>query len=492
MYIKIFSCFILLISLTGFSQENKRNFMITRQPYAAGKFYLENPEKLSNELNKLFKEAKPKSLNNVVAIISPHAGYVFSGEVTASGFNQLDKNSQFENVFIIASSHTMLFEGASVYCNGNYNTPLGDVEVNTELALKIVNESNNIIQNYPEPHYNEHSIEVQLPFLQNKFGNKLKIIPIIIGTDSIEVCKKIADVLKPYFNSRNLFVISSDFSHYPSYIDAVEVDKNTAIAITSNNPEILIKALRNNEQKKYKNLVTSLCGWTSVITFLYITEKENVKFNLIDYKNSGDSFYGDKEEVVGYNSIVVTNNNENTFCLSDSDKNVLLSIARNSIENKLLKKSYNIDSSNFNNSLRTNCGAFVTLHINDSLRGCIGSFSQNEPLYSVINKMALASAFEDYRFNKLTATELNKIKIEISVLTPLKKIKSIDEIKLGVNGIYISKGNNSGTFLPQVALETGWTLEEFLGHCSQDKAGIGWNGWKDAEIFIYEAIVFEE
>jgi AmmeMemoRadiSam system protein A len=126
------------------------------------------------------------------------------------------------------------------------------------------------------------------------------------------------------------------------------------------------------------------------------------------------------------------------------------------------------------------------------LRGCIGTFRQDQPLWQNVMEMAQSAAFNDPRFSPLSFDELNKIDIEISVLTPLKKIKSIDEIQLGKHGIYIKKGLRSGTFLPQVATETGWTLEEFLGHCAQDKAGIGYYGWKDpdTEIYIYEAIIF--
>ena len=106
--------------------------------------------------------------------------------------------------------------------------------------------------------------------------------------------------------------------------------------------------------------------------------------------------------------------------------------------------------------------------------------------------MAVAAATQDYRFPKVDESELDEIHIEISVLTPMKKIDDINEIELGKHGIYIKKGMLSGTFLPQVATQTGWDLEQFLGHCSQDKAHLGWDGWKDAEVFIYEAIVFEE
>jgi len=116
----------------------------------------------------------------------------------------------------------------------------------------------------------------------------------------------------------------------------------------------------------------------------------------------------------------------------------------------------------------------------------------NIPLYQVIQEMAVASATQDYRFSPVQFNEVDGLEIEISVLSPMKRISDIRELKLGRDGIYIKKGSAAGTFLPQVATETGWTKEEFLGHCARDKAGIGWDGWKDAELYTYEATVFSE
>jgi AmmeMemoRadiSam system protein A len=142
--------------------------------------------------------------------------------------------------------------------------------------------------------------------------------------------------------------------------------------------------------------------------------------------------------------------------------------------------------------MKVKSGAFVTLKEKGDLRGCIGRFISDEPLYKVVQEMAIASSTEDTRFPRVESKEIDELEIEISVLSPMKKIHSIDEIELGKHGIYIKKGYYSGTFLPQVATETGWTKEEFLGHCARDKAGIGWDGWKDAEIYTYEADVFSE
>ncbi|MEZ5083838.1 MAG: AmmeMemoRadiSam system protein A [Bacteroidales bacterium] len=199
--------------------------------------------------------------------------------------------------------------------------------------------------------------------------------------------------------------------------------------------------------------------------------------------------------MVGYHSIVVSRSKLNItgFSLSDKDKTDLLRIARSTVENITRTGQVpDIDENDFSENIKKHCGAFVTLNKNYQLRGCIGRFTADEPLYTIVQDMAVASATQDSRFNPVTQDELKEIEIEISVLTPMINIESIDEIELGRHGIYIKKGYRTGTFLPQVATETGWTLEEFLGHCSRDKAGIGWDGWKEAEIYIYEAVVFSE
>ncbi len=181
-----------------------------------------------------------------------------------------------------------------------------------------------------------------------------------------------------------------------------------------------------------------------------------------------------------------------SFNLTNENKIILLKIARKAISDYLIgKKPDMLQESELSSNLLVPAGAFVTLKESGKLRGCIGRFNPEQALYKVVQAMAIASATEDYRFSPVKSAEVADIEIEISVLTPMSLIKSIDEIILGRHGVYLKKDSRSGTFLPQVATETGWTLDEFLGHCAQDKASIGWYGWKDADIFTYEAIVFE-
>jgi len=229
---------------------------------------------------------------------------------------------------------------------------------------------------------------------------------------------------------------------------------------------------------------------------MYLNEnKPDIAYNQLIYKNSGDSEYGEKERVVGYWALSVSLSKENKSMLSKSDKDELLLLARNSIKKYLGEKhSPDLYSKSLSPALDAKAGAFVTLKKNGELRGCIGNFEAQNSLYETVRQMAIASATQDYRFSTVTLNELDSIDIEISVLTPMQKISDVNAIRLGIDGIYIKKGTRSGTFLPQVATDTGWSLEEFLGYCSRDKAGIGWDGWKaeDAEIFIYQAIVFGE
>ncbi len=494
--------FILIMGLTfnlsnsGSSQEGPKT---DRKPAAAGKFYPAGADTLKAQLTELFRNAKPRSAANLQAVICPHAGYVFSGAVATSGINQIDPDKVYDNIFIIGSSHQASFMGASIYNKGDYMTPLGKVPVNIKLANELI-KANPVFSYVYDADLNEHSLEVQVPFLQYHLKKSFRIVPIVIGSQSAQTCKRIAQALKPYFNDKNLFVISTDFSHYPPYNDAKSTDKATCDAIITNNPDALMNVLGEYEKKNIPNLATNLCGWTSVLTLLYMTAGDaGISYTPLSYMNSGDSKYGDHAQCVGYWSIAITREAGAAaaapaeFSFTKEEKQTLLSIARNTIVMYVKeRKTPEVADKNFSPNLKMHAGAFVTLKEHGELRGCIGRFTADIPLWKVVQQMAIASATEDSRFLPVTAKEIDKLEIEISVLSPMKKIFSVDEIVLGKHGIYIKKGYYSGTFLPQVATETGWSKEEFLGHCARDKAGLGWDGWKDADIFTYEACVFGE
>lgn len=493
-----FSCQILshFLSQSLFSM-NEEHQLFDREPAVAGQFYPFKPEILQKELKTLFAAAIPKQCEHVRAIISPHAGYVFSGEVAASSFNQIDTGVHYERVFLLASSHQARFEGASVYCEGDFLMPYGKEEVDCDFGMALVKEHPDLFSKDKYPHRGEHSIEVQLPFLHYVLKKKYKIVPILLGTVHPMLCKRIAAVLKPWLNANNLFVISTDFSHYPDYEHAKSVDAITEQAILSNDPEHLVATLKENANREIPQLFTSLCGWTSVLTLLYMTaHEENYQYHPIQYKNSGDAgIHGDLDRVVGYCSIAVTENKKEKeeFSLTDQEKQLLLQEARQTLERLFGNTSQPpLKSNDCSGGLIARCGAFVTLHHHGRLRGCCGMMMSDKPLIQTIQAMAVSSAKHDYRFPPLTERELPEIDLEISVLSPLRKISDISEIEMGVHGIYIEQDSASGVFLPQVATETGWDKETFLGHCARDKAGIGWEGWKSADIYIFTATIFAE
>lgn len=482
---------------------NSQSKTVDRQPVAAGRFYSSDRETLRRDIQKLFADCrKPEGVIHPRAIIAPHAGYVFSGRIAASAFSATPRDAGYSNIFLIGSSHVMAFEGASVYNTGDFVTPLGKISVNRSIADKLKKDFK--VFDYPtSAHIQDHCLEVQIPLIQYYYTTAPSIVPIIIGTSSSSTIKKIADALRQYFTEENLFVISSDFSHYPSYEDGKIVDNATAEALVSGDPSVFLSALRKNSLRNIGGLATSMCGWTAGLTMLDLAEgHDNLEFRRIDYCNSGDSPYGSRDEVVGYHAIVLDEKADKKekrgiegeeFSITEAERAILFDIARRSIMSMLYEsKRYSPDELKMTASLKKPYGAFVTLKIDGVLRGCIGRFVTDKPLFRVVGESAISSAFEDPRFPVLTKSEYERTDIEITVLGPMKKINDIKEIKLGRHGIYIKKDLRAGTMLPQVATEYGWTVEEFLGYTSRDKAGIGWDGWKNAEIYIYEGLVLEE
>ena len=475
--------------------------LIDRPSVASGRFYSTHAEKLEIEIANMTTQARKlcnyeiNEEDELLALIAPHAGYVFSGIVAASAFMQIESLNPRKRVFLIGSSHYTDFNGASVYNIGHYLTPFGKIKVNLDLANQLI-ENSEIINFVQTAHTHEHSLEVLLPFMQYFWKNDFEIIPIIISTHSKEICKQLSIELQPYLNKENLFIVSSDFSHFPEYTNAIKVDKQTVQATLTGKPNILLEQIETNKQKNILNLDTSMCGWTSVLTLMYMTEKiPDTTYKALLYQNSGDiKPYGDTERVVGYQSIAITQKqNQQVFELSTEEKEILLETATKSIKNYHNDGNrYNPELENLSKNLLAPGGAFVSIYLDDELRGCIGRMHSKETaLVKVISDTAVSAAFHDNRFADLNNDDFSRLVIEISVLTPMRKINDINEIELGKHGIYIKKDYHTGTFLPQVADNKNWTIEEFVSNCSRKKAGLGWDGWKEAELFIYEAIIFK-
>ncbi len=521
-----------------------------RQPIVAGSFYPSSEVKLRGDLAGYFASFSDPDHNSVIrAIIVPHAGYVYSGQTAAAGFAAIPPGTEYDNIFLIGVSHRYTYEGAAIFSSGNMVTPLGTLKVNQELGEQLKSASRWFISR-DDAHRPEHSLEVQLPFIQYHFKTTPPVVPILIGTRSTNILRSLATTLRPWFNERNLFIISSDFSHYPSYEDARRVDRLSSDAIVKGDPAGFLRTIRHIESSGTANLATAMCGWPAGLVLLYLSEKsEGLQYRNVEYTNSGDAPIGSRDEVVGYNAIIleqrlpVTNisdipprgpyaspeisrrekggaftngetftngelfSNEapfttgealtpgEPFTLTSAERKTLIGIARESIFSQLnSRKPVPVADARLTERLREPLGAFVTITKKGDLRGCIGRFSSTEPLWLVVSTMASEAAFSDPRFTPLKKSEFPSVRIEISVLGPMQKVDDINMIRLGEHGIYIRKGLRTGTFLPQVARERNWSREEFLGYCARDKAGIGWDGWrdKDTEIFVYEAFVFGE
>ena len=471
---------------------------VVRPATQANRFYTGDAQELAQEVDSFLKRhSEQQKFDNLAAMIVPHAGYYYSGNVAATAYQSIPAKP-YKRIFLLGPSHHEWLDGASVNTEADYYaTPLGNVKVDRETALKLTEDS--VFSYRPEAHDREHCLEVQLPFLQRRLGEVPPIVPIIISTNDFQKLKQMADVLKPYFNDENLFIISSDFSHYPTYDDACEADARSGKAIESGNVEEFIAAIEKNARSGKPNLATSACGQFAILTLMLMLD-QNYEVKHLLYQNSGD-ISGERDRVVGYHAFAFLRNDSTDFVLTSEDKRILKDIALTSIHDsldgkKMASADYSKALGNLSpltshlSPLKRKCGAFVSLHKHGRLRGCIGHFGEDVPLHEIVAEMARAAAFQDPRFSPVTRDELDDLDIEISVLTPMRRIQSLDEFELHRHGIYIKKGYRSGTYLPQVADEVNWTKEEFVSHCAQDKAGLGWDGWRDAELYIYEAIVF--
>ncbi len=475
----------------------------TRKPAVANQFYPGDPMVLTRQITDFFKKAKKEPIpGKIVALIAPHAGYMYSGQVAAYAFKLLEGFS-FETVVVICPSHVVSFKGASVYNGGAYETPLGVIAVDTSLAGKMADAKERVFLSTKGHGFvgmrGEHAIEVELPFLQLVLG-KFKLVPIVMGDQDWTTCEALAEALIKTLKGRSVLIVaSSDLSHFHPYDEAVRLDNIVIGHVNSFDPEGLFTDVSAG--------LCEACGASPmVVTMLAAKGLGADKAKVLKYANSGD-VTGDKSGVVGYMAAVIYDSEakpedekksekekvEVEGDLSDEDKETLIRIARSTIEHKVEGKEppeFEVDSP----ILKEKRGAFVTIHEHGRLRGCIGYIEAIKPLYITIQEMAEAAALNDSRFPPVSLEELPLLDLEISVLTPLKRIKDINEIQIGKHGIVLKKGYHQGVFLPQVATEQGWDRTTFLNEICF-KAGIhDKNCWKDkdTEIYIFSAEVFEE
>jgi len=473
-----------------------------RQPVFADKFYSADSTKLSNAIKAFLTDAKTPKMDHPVAIIVPHAGYIFAGQIMADGYNQI-RNNKYELIVILGTNHTTPgFTGISVYPKGAFGTPIGAAVVDDKAADELMKEDPDVTANLAV-HAQEHSIEVQVPFIKYLFPHT-KILPIIVGEPDIKMCTKFGKVLAKILQDKKyLIVASSDLSHYPRFDDAITVDNKTLKTIVSLDMDEIRSGMEGELDDNIPQLVTCACGEAPILAAIATAKALGANCaSIVSYSNSGYNPVGTSDRVVGYGAVAIGVGKSATpadpdtlvvnpsYKLSSSDKAALLKYARKTLEQFFSSATVPLPRG-LNSLLKVKRGAFVTLNEHGELRGCIGQMREDRPLCTVVGSMALQAAFNDARFKPLSEQELPQVEIEVSVLTPFTQVNSADEIVLGRDGVIVRKGDKQAVFLPQVATETGWSKDEFLDQLCR-KAGLEAGDWKDAELFTFQADVFSD
>ncbi len=424
-----------------------------RPAAVAGSFYPRDVNKLSNMLDE-FLAKKPIDITPPKAIIAPHAGYIYSGDIAASVYLTLEKlRTQISRVVLLGPAHRIYVKGIALASNTHFATPLGNVPIDRQALL--------LLEKYPYVHYldaaheQEHSLEVHIPFLQ-KIINDFKLIPLLVGDTEPE---QVATVLEALWgDDETLIVISSDLSHFLDYETATKKDSNTTHLI---------------ESFDYVKIGPhEACGCMPIRGLLKLAQQKKMTIQTLDQRNSGDTT-GTKDRVVGYGAYALFGNT----ILNQENKKTVFDIIRKSIVQGLENGvAHEPKTEQYNAVLKKEFAVFVTLKLHGKLRGCIGTTEAHLPLINAVAKYAYASAFSDPRFEAVTVNEYQQLEISLSILTaptPLKfddKQDLIAKLRPGIDGLIIEKNNARATFLP-VVWESLQQPEHFLSELKK-KAGI--------------------
>ncbi len=491
--ITAFSLLAGLLLLEGASGSSGQALKI-RQPAVAGSFYPADPKQLAGMIDGFLSKAAPPPLEDVVALVAPHAGYQYSGPVAAYSYALL-KGRKFDRVVVIAPSHYEAFDYSSVYDGAAYTTPFGQVPVDQAFAAKLAKMGPSIklsgTGHTPSPDRPEHAIEDQLPFLQRVLG-QFELVPIVMGDQSYDACRALGVALAELVaGSNTLILASSDLSHYHTYDEAVRIDHKTLKAIGEYD---YFDLSRNLELQ-----VWEACGGGPIMATMIAAERLGAnQAKVLRYANTGD-VTGDRSRVVGYGAVALVKaagaakTDEAPFSLTRQEKDALLKIARKSVEAAVREgKTYECSTGGLE-ALAQERGAFVTITKNGDLRGCIGSIAPVKPLYLTVREVATLAALRDTRFRPVAASELGNLQYEISVLSPLRHVMDVREIRIGQDGLLIHARGHEGLFLPQVATEERWNRATLLQEVCH-KAGLPGRAWQDADadLFRFTALVFGE
>jgi MEMO1 family protein len=431
---------------------NQRQLSI-RPPAVAGSFYPQNASQL-NELLEDYLTNSDVDITPPKAIIAPHAGYIYSGQVAANVYKNIEKlKTQITRVVLLGPAHRVYVEGIALPSNTHFATPLGNVPIDTEVLEEL--EHHSYVQFSDAAHEQEHSLEVHIPFLQ-KVLNDFTLIPLLIGNAEPD---QVATILKELWGGdETLIVISSDLSHFLNYETACETDSNTTRLI---------------ENFDYENIGSNqACGCMPMRGLLKYAHEKNMSIQTLDLRNSGDTA-GTKERVVGYGAYALFNG----LILNENDKAAVFDVINKSIQQGLDSgNAYNPETANHPVQLQEKYAVFITLKLNGQLRGCIGTTEATMPLINAVAHYAYAAAFSDPRFKPLSVDDYEKVEISLSILTPATPFPFKDEqdlvvqLRQNIDGLIIAKNNARATFLPAV-WESINNKQQFLNELKR-KAGI--------------------
>lgn len=479
-----------------------------RKPAVAGMFYPADKEKLRQAVGDSLKAARKEELAQPIkAILAPHAGYSYCAAGLAAAYKQIEGPAfSYDTVVLIGPSHRAPTKAAALSSAQVWDTPLGPVPVDQALSRKFV-ESSDRIEFDDRAHVPEHCLEVHLPYLIVAAGGKpFKIVPLLTNSPDPLDHEIVARALAEFAGARNtLVVISTDLSHYPSAKTAEKVDRAILEAVVSLNPRTVQEENRKLLKGGHSGLSVTMCGLEAVQCVERAAPGLGInQAKIVNYSHSGMAG-GDHQRVVGYGAVVFTGSGRPTsqrekvpllVQFSAQSRKELISMARSAVKAAVEGAWVSYEPSD-NAELQVRAGCFVTLKNKGELRGCIGRFGSDVPLWRTVREVAVQSATMDARFagNPIKPIEVPALDVEISVLSPMRRVSDpLKEIQIGRDGIVIQDKGRSGTFLPQVATEAGWGVEEFLGHCARDKAGLGWDGWKSPScaVYVYTATIIPD
>ena len=484
-----------LIALLPIVQQPEKGEV--RRSILAGQWYAAGKEELQQEVRSYLKNAPAADYyKELIALIVPHAGYQYSGLAAAYGYVTIDEQA-IKRVIILAPTHRYPFRGCSILKVSHYETPLGLVEVDTEVCRQLLEKK--LFSTVSAAHGEEHSIEIQLPFLQESIKGNFKIVPILVGDIQGEDYQIIADAIKPVIDASTLLLVSSDFTHYGSRFGYQPFAKEEKERLAESLRRLNLGAVELILDKDFDAFLEyqrktgiSICGYRAIGILIKLLPPD-CHGQLRCYYTSADiTGSRDYSDSVSYCTICFTWGRE---LLNEDEKETLLKLARQTLETYLLSNSFpriSYHDYNLTPKLMEKAGVFVSIYKNGELRGCIGYIKGMVPLCQGVIENTVNAATRDPRFQPMTYEEVEGVYLEISVMTPLRKIQSIEEIQVGTHGLYLVKGNSSGLLLPQVPIRYGWDRVTFLQQVCL-KASLPVNAWQQgAEIYVFKAQVFEE